>query len=102
MRTYHSPTLGDVHLTEAQYRKLLRRFDPNKKIGVEYKHPYCMDCKPFGYIAVGCLRYLDDVTGHPCSPRRTALGSYDIKVWSSEGLDDLTTIHTALLGMVKT
>ena len=112
MRTYHSPTLGDVTFTEEQYRKLLRRFNPDKKLGKEYKQPCicpkgdcmynCTDCKPFGGVTMCCLRHLDELTDHVGTPYETSIGVSGITVYGSLGLQDLTTIRNALLSMVKT
>ena len=111
MRTYHSPTLGDVTFTEEQYHKLLRRFNPNKELWKEYKYPCicpgndvynCGNCKPFGGETLACLVYLRDVVGHDGAPLRTGLCRAVITVYESVGLRDLTTISNALLGMVKT
>ena len=102
MRTYHSPTLGDVTFTEAQYRKLLRRFSPDKELGREYEQSCicpkgdgvfnCSSCKPFGGTSLACLPYLAELTD-PSVASGLSLRPTAITINGSLGFTSLATIR---------
>ena len=113
MRVYHSEKLGDVRLTEEQYHKLLRRFNPNKELGKEYKQP-CIcppgpdglpfmdcssNCKTFKYRQTGCLRYIREI-GDNLWPNGS-LGSRLVCIYNKRGRDIISHIHNTLLGMQR-